>query len=407
MGTCELLDYATEGFLAAHDDLRSGQKSRRTIEKCGKVLNLLHNALKDSRQLKSPYTLCAIFMLMIAEMWVSESAQSYMSHMQGICTLLHHTIDEPWHDSFGQDLRYHLIVPACIEAIINPNIPQIDLRYLHILNTRLGCYRPLDKEEGQAIESLDLPYLMRFSCFTRQPELHEKEMVREYKRMQIECPFVRRRLMDLTNMAKATRKTNTALVRAQIQMGVAYTMILSFTLMINAFISAMDPTSKRLQEEALLYAREAIWITRILSKQLPVGAGFMPAALFAAWVATDDDEVIEGIESTIKQHKSYWAEPQYVEHFTTLKKRVGIIRNRRLVELRAGGLRGMDVTAFTTANGPEYNPWGRDAPFVDTMSLHNGNPRMMISGASCVPEPESGALYNWDFNFAALAFNHV
>ncbi|TQW03759.1 Zn(II)2Cys6 transcription factor [Cordyceps javanica] len=397
MGTSELMDNATETFLDAYDDLRGGKQSLTTLSKYGKALKSLTSALQDPQQTKSPYILCSIFMIMIAQMWASKSAQGYMSHMEGICHILNSTIHEPWNDSFAHSLRYHLIIPACIEAILNPNI-SIDGRYLQILNTTVGPYRPLDEEKGQPIESLDLPYLMRFPYFIRQPEMHENEMIREYMRMQIECPFVRRRLMDLTNMVKAMRKPKPALVRAQIQMGVAYTMMLSFTLVVNAFLSAMDPTNIKLQEESLYYSQEAIWITRISGRQLPAGAGFMPAALFSAWIATDDSEVMFSIASIMKEFDSYWAEPHYVRQFKTIKERVREIRDRKLQVLRAGGLQGMDVTDFTTSDGLEYT-WGLDAPLVDLDSLHNNNPR-------AVPPPEGGSLreqaqvdyYNWDPN---------
>lgn len=45
-------------------------------------------------------------------MWVSKSAQGYMSYMEGICSMLNSTINEPWNDSFAESLRYHLIIPA-------------------------------------------------------------------------------------------------------------------------------------------------------------------------------------------------------------------------------------------------------------------------------------------------------
>lgn len=284
--------------------------------------------------------------------------------------------------------------------MLNPNI-NIDGRYLRILKHSIGPYMPLDEEKGQPIESLDLPSLMRIPYFIREPELHRIEMVKEYARMQIECPFVRRRFMDLTNMVKATRITQPALVRAQIQMGVAYTVILSFTLVINSFLSAMEPANVKLQEEALHYSQEAIWITRISGRQLPVGAGFMPAALFSAWVATDDSEVIFSIASTMKQYDSYWAEPHYVKQFKNMKERVRAIRDRNLRELREGGLQGMDVTDFTTSDGLEYN-WGLDS--LGTVAMEHGQYQYSFTDTSAAsyappqPAPVTVEFYHWDPN---------
>lgn len=67
MGSNELLDNATETFLDSFDDLRSGQQSLSTLSKYGKSLTSLTYALQDPQQTKSPYTLCSIFMIMIAQ----------------------------------------------------------------------------------------------------------------------------------------------------------------------------------------------------------------------------------------------------------------------------------------------------------------------------------------------------
>ncbi|KAM3467245.1 hypothetical protein MY5147_004882 [Beauveria neobassiana] len=397
VGSCELLDSATETFLDAFDDLRSGKKLfPTTLTKYGKALIILNKALGDPKQRRSPYTLCSVFMIMIAQMWAGKSAEGYMSHMVGICSILNSTIDEPWEDSFAQSLRYHLIIPACTEAIVNPNI-SIDGRYLQVLKTGLGPYQSLDEEKGQPIESLDLPCLMRFPHFVRQPEIYYNQMFREYMRMQTECPFVRRRLMDLTNMVQATNEVKIALVRAQIQMGVAYTMMLSFTLVINAFLSALNPINIKLQQEALYYSREALWITRISSKQLPTGAGFMPSALFSAWVATDDSEVIISIASIMKKYDSYWAEPQYVAQFETMKERVREIRDRKMAELHASGLRCMSVPDYTTLNGLEYTG-GLNLPLMDSAFLNNDGPWASMSGACCPRDEVPIDYYEWDPN---------
>lgn len=282
--------------------------------------------------------------------------------------------------------------------MLNPNIT-INPRYLQVLKHSAGPYMPLDKERGQPIESLDLPCLIRFSQLIREAELNQHEMNGEYSRMQIECPFLRRRFMDLTNMVNATRITQPALVRAQIQIGVAYTVILSFTLILNAFLSAMDPTNIKLQEEALYYAQEAIWISRISGKQLPVGAGFMPAALFSAWVATDDSEVIFSIASTMKQCDGYWAEPHYVQQFKNIKERVREIRDRTLKQLRANGLHGMDVTDFTTSDGLEYG-WGLDGVELAGFGAeHQAMPsahHAVAAGVSSAPEQPPLQFYHWD-----------
>lgn len=398
MGTCELLDIAAESFLDAHDDLRSGRKSTKWPSNYRKAITSLSNTFQDPRQTKSPYTLCSIFMIMVSQMWASKSAQGYMINMECICTALNSTIDEPWDDSFAQSLRQNLIIPVCNEAILNPNL-SIDVRYLEIVKPSFGPYKPLDKERGQTIESLDLPCLMRFPYFIRQPEMHQNDMIREYMRMQTECPFIRRRVMEYYNLVEAhKKKPRLNLVRAYMLLSEQYNMMLSSTLIMNSFLLAMDPTNSKLQEDALYYSQEAIWITRNLAGQLAMGAGFMPAALFAAWVATDDSEVIADITSIRDQHDCYWTESHYVEQYTTMKERVREIRDRKLVELDTAGLQCMDMTDFIVSDGFEYG-WGLDAPLVDLEYLQDGNPRGLVAfGTGCPWEQVELDYCNWDPN---------
>lgn len=81
----------------------------------------------------------------------------------------------------------------------------------------------------------------------------------------------------------------------------------------------------------------------------------MPATLFAAWTATDDSGVLQGIKTAMVDYKLHWAEWHYVERFREMKHRMRGMRDKKLAELREAGHVGLDVTDFTSADGFLYD----------------------------------------------------
>lgn len=218
-----------------------------------------------------------------------------------------------------------------------------------------GPYKPLDEDVGQPIESIDIPQLMRYPELFRDPELHEAELRKRYNLMLLEAPFLLRRFNLVSNLNKARIPPDPEMVRCETQIRLAYAVLVCYALMANGFLSAINPLEIFLQEEALQLSKEAIWIAAISQCDLPIGAGFMPATLFAAWAATDDPGVLKGIKRTMVDYRLHWAEWHYVLRFRDLKIRMRNIRDERLAELRAKGHVGLDVTDFISVDGLEHD----------------------------------------------------
>lgn len=192
------------------------------------------------------------------------------------------------------------------------------------------------EEHGQSIESLDLPAVMNFPKFVREPELHGEEMRRTYDRLRVEGPFCLKRVHLINGMVKEQDPPPPELLRAQVQLETAYALLLCYSLVLNVFLSAFEPLNVELQQEAQYMANEAIDISKKSATHLPIGAGFMPAGLFAAWVATDDADVIDEIRQTLATYEIYSADVKYVRMFRGLKKRARAIRQRSLDALLMG-----------------------------------------------------------------------
>lgn len=237
--------------------------------------------------------------------------------------------------------------------MINPNI-KLNKWYLESYHPSHGPHLPLTEEHGQPLESLDLPAVMNFPRLVREPELHKEEIRRYYDQLLLEGPFSLNRVNLITEMVQSSESPHPDKLRGQVQLETAYALILCYSLILNLFLSAFNPFDTELQQQALYLAREAIYISQKSATHLPIGAGFMPAGLFAAWVATDDVEIIQGIKETLSTYEVYYADAKYVRMFRELKRRAREIRQRSLDDL---AMQGLDHAASGLFDSVDFD-WG-------------------------------------------------
>ncbi|KAK2592297.1 hypothetical protein QQS21_010017 [Conoideocrella luteorostrata] len=359
LGSDELLDKAATAFLDAFENLQRGGQSGSRFTTYGAAVKSLEAVLLDPEQAKSPHSLAAASMIKTTQIWISNSAQGYISHTNGICRLLNDTVEEDWDDSFAQLLRISLVRSVCVEAIVNPKLT-VDGRYLQILQHESGPYLPLDKEDGQSIESLGLPFLMRLTQLLRAPEQNHGEIKREYARWNTERPFTRRRYRFIAGISKMNGINKPGLVQPQTMTGIEHVIVLGVSLVLNACLSAMDPDNTNLQDDALNNGQEAIQISRQLLSRLPEGVGFTPVALFASWIATDHPDTTCDIFAMIKQHNCYWADPNYMKQAKVLKEQLLRIRSKASISLATGGYQGVGTSPGFPASGEFKGPWEHD-----------------------------------------------
>lgn len=219
-----------------------------------------------------------------------------------------------------------------MEAILNPNI-KVDPWYLTQWKPLYGPYMPLDEECGQPIESLDVPAVLDFPKFVREPELHLHEMRISYIRLKSECSFSLNRVAMMEDIVATEQPAKPDQMRALVQLETAYTLLLCYALILNALLCAMDPLEPTFYLEALDLSRQAIDITKRSADHVPLGTGCIPVALFAAWIATDDEEIIQGIISSLKAVDVHFVDTKYVRQMRDLKRRIRQLKKDSLDRL--------------------------------------------------------------------------
>ncbi|KAJ3486452.1 hypothetical protein NLG97_g6613 [Lecanicillium saksenae] len=321
LGADSLLDKTAAAFLDAFDRLQSEREVTGPSPAYNVALLLLDSTLQDESRPKSVYLLITLFMLHMVQKWTMNSAEHYISHLTCICQVLNDTVKEGWGEPLAQSVRLSLIRIVCVESIINSSLA-LDRRNLQSLKCDSGPYMPLDEENGQAIESLELPFLLRISYILRSPGKNYDELSQAYARLKTEGPFTRRRYQSLAGISRMAGMNRFGLVQAETRLGIAHTTILGILLVLNACLSAMEPMNTDLRKEAVTIGQEAIQMSHKMLQGPPQCEGFCPIALMASWIATDDPDITYNVFSTAKEHNSYWADPAYMDQAKTLKKQL-------------------------------------------------------------------------------------
>lgn len=330
LGTSPALDSAAAAFIAGLRGVRrGGEHSVSALVQYGKAISSLRDTIAEPERAKSPHTLCAIFMMLIAQGWFDKQTTSGISHMEGITHILNASAGEKWDDGFDTIMRLNMIYPASVEAILNPNI-KVDPWYLKEWHPVYGPYRPLDKECGQPIESLDVPSVLNFPKYTREPYAHEAEMKTTYTRLKAEVAFSLKRVHMMEGVVAAAEHVKTEQMRALIQLETAYGLLVCYALVLNALLTAMDPFNGVLEAEGMDMAKQAIAITESAADHLPLGTGCTPITLFGAWLATDDEEIVAGIVRAMTTVEVRYIDWTYVRRIRELKHRVRQIRQETL-----------------------------------------------------------------------------
>lgn len=264
-----------------------------------------------------------------------------------------------------------LIHEQCIESIVNPSLV-IDRRCLQRMKYEPAVYLALDEENGQVIESLDLPFLVRLSHLLHAPEAYSREIINNYERLKTEWPFTRRRYQSLAGISKIAGMNRSALLQSELQLRIAHTITLGISLVLNACLLAMDPMNVDLQLDALSNGHEAVQVSRQLLEQLPKGAWFTPVALVASWVATDDPDINCDVFAAMREHGCYWADPSYMDEAKVLKKQLLQLRAKASMEQNSSLLSNFGLCLAYGGQGPHQqgNP-NQDSSSLQTSDIRN------------------------------------
>lgn len=188
-----------------------------------------------------------------------------------------------------------------------------------------------------SIQSLDISSILRYPAILRDPELYGIELRMRYEQALLDGYTLRTQLHSLKDLNKAKKMPSLKREREQSQLRLAYAAVLYYSLIMNAFLSALDSGSQYLPADAIMLATEAIETASVVLKDAPISLGFMPLCLFAASIATTDSKISCDIEVALLAYKDYFVEWHHRQRFLDAKKSIDEIKFRRLAYLREAG----------------------------------------------------------------------
>ena len=217
--------------------------------------------------------------------------------------------------------------------MVNPNV-KLTAHHLKQAET-YGPPKPLvnrkeDDEVGMRLDTLSLSNLAKMPDFIRHPEKHLFDMQLTYEQKRLDIARMRDRLPDVSELPSAQEIGKFAppvSPRTLIYLYyTAYVLLLTLALIINGLLRALDPLDITLIEDAIVFSDEVTVIAEHMSQYRPLGAGFIPMCLMAAWSSTSDPRKSAKLQEMIQDYSTDFAGARWMEGALWLKDRFNLLR---------------------------------------------------------------------------------
>ena len=217
--------------------------------------------------------------------------------------------------------------------MVNPNVKLSP--YLLKQAETYGPPRPLvNRKEGDdtaiRLDTLSLSSLAKMPDYIRHPERHLFDMQLTYEQKRIDIERMRSRLVDVADLPPAQEIgvfSPPVSPRTLIYLYyMAYVLLLSLALIINSLLRALDPLDITLVEDSIVFTDEVVLIAEHMAQYRPLGAGFIPICLTAAWAATSDPDKQRKIQEMVLDYQTDFAGARWMDGAMWLKDRFDLLR---------------------------------------------------------------------------------
>ena len=191
-----------------------------------------------------------------------------------------------------------------------------------------GPPRPLtvtEKDEDAVfLPTLLLTSLAKMPDFIRYPKDHLFAIQQMYERKRFDIPKMQRRLAKkmlppphVVGMYLPPVPQTTLIYLYY----VAYALLLALALIINGLLRALDPSDELLVAESIAWSSEVMVMAERMSPYRPLGSGYMPVCLLAAWAATADLSQHPRIEKLLAEYQTDFEGARWMDGAIWLKNR--------------------------------------------------------------------------------------
>jgi hypothetical protein len=191
------------------------------------------------------------------------------------------------------------------------------------------------------LDCLKYQFLVQIPDFIRYPEKNRAQILSSYQQAQNECLAMRNNL------------GSTPMIMLDTRYQTGYGMLLSLAMFLNSIVSVFRPHDISLPEESATMRSEIMTLAWQVMDRRPLGAGYIPVCLIAAWIGSNDLMERAEIEVMILRYRSGFTELRWLEKAIAFKQRLQRLRPKFVAKdinnLHHGkGYVVEDVTADTT-----------------------------------------------------------
>ncbi|KAF2423717.1 hypothetical protein EJ08DRAFT_672424 [Tothia fuscella] len=311
LGSNAVLDASVSALTTSYAAFSKRQENAETYANYTHALKALRLCLDNPAQKDKVNILCAIYMLIICQTWIGKRDDHKLSHGEVVAHLLNSTSPQDWRGDFEIQLLVTLCVPLLVESIINPRI-KLDPWIWAMTET----YGP-QKEDPHGIGSLKLRNLAKFPRYVRHPELCMDEITMAYTQLVEEVPKLATLLVEITNSVRASwSPTSSPPIQAMRLLGiyqVSYGIGLTLAMILNRILRAFDPFNALLLQEFEPFLEQTMKVAEQALRNRPLGSGYVPICLVAAWSATSDPFKRLGVEQMMIEYQKDFPQALWME----------------------------------------------------------------------------------------------
>ncbi|KAH8654422.1 hypothetical protein BGZ60DRAFT_418471 [Tricladium varicosporioides] len=297
LGENAALDASAGALTAAFNSIYSGNRSVEAIEKYVHALGTLRASLSDPVEVKSPNTLCAIYLMIVCQGWIGQH-DDCTGHGEAVAYLLSIMASQGYQAQFGQEFESELILTLCVpvifESIGNPKIK------LHPWLWKLTEAH----DKTVTLEGMRLGNLAKLPGFIKYPELHLLEIETLHQTIQNDLPQTRLIISKLSEQGMVTMHA-----RYQALHGILLgSSIILSTIMYyfgNGDINTVADT-EALIDELIAIAEDGL-------QYRPLGSSSVPLILTVGWVASREVSRRAKIEGLIAEYQKDFAISRWME----------------------------------------------------------------------------------------------
>ncbi|KAL7938484.1 hypothetical protein V8C35DRAFT_288200 [Trichoderma chlorosporum] len=327
MGTSDALDASATTFANTLSAVQSKQpQSVDNLSQFGNTLHVLQDSLLEEKD-QIADLLCAIYLILLCQGWLSETPDQNMNHINGIIHLLNRVSDKDWQSEFGSQVLVTVCMVVIFESIANPSII-LNPWLINLKKTYYGPEKPWrvdDRWVGTQIITVE--HMVKMPGYFQEPELHLHDLRSSYQAAFSEskslCAYV-------AGMAETiTPNTDASSFRVYVRIQGVASVLVSIALLLGTILRIFEPSNELLRTESAFLILKVAEMAARASVYRPLGAMHIPLSLCIAWAAADDAETETEIEQIATDYETDFPDAKWFDIAIWLRAKFESLKQRR------------------------------------------------------------------------------